>query len=313
MNLEAGVSVIVCCHNSTARIAETLRHLARQDLRRDVRAEIIVVDNASTDNLEDAVHAVWEECGSPLPLRVALEPREGLAYARMRGVHEASYEYGIFCDDDNWLTADYLSRVWTLLRSDREIGIVGGCSVPVSDRVLPPVFYARSRAYAVGAQADTTGDVTHRGYVWGAGMGFRMSLLKRVFGAGREPLMVDRRGGQLSSGGDGEICSWYIFAGYRLWYDERLTFHHFIPGSRLTNDYYERMVAGFSNSTAWRAYRGYITLKYGLFRRPATARFPRMTVAREKVRALRNVVSSVAFLPKVIEYERIVRHLADNG
>jgi hypothetical protein len=144
-------------------------------------------------------------------------------------------------------------------------------------------------------------------------MGFRMSLLKGVHGAGIEPLMVDRRGGHLSSGGDGEICSWYIFAGYRLWYDENLTFCHFIPASRLTNEYYERMRAGFSQSVAWRAYRGYITLKYGLFRYPKRSRFPAVTVAREKVRALRNVVSSGVFIPRIVEYERIVKSLANNG
>jgi len=145
-------------------------------------------------------------------------------------------------------------------------------------------------------------------------MGFRMSLLKGVFGAGKEPLLVDRQGGQLNSGGDGEICCWYIFAGYRLWYDEDLKFSHFIPASRLTKEYYQHLVAGFSRSgLRWRAYRDYITLKYGSFRDPNKTGFQVATVAKEKVKALRNVVSNGAFIAKVIEYERFVKRLVPNG
>jgi hypothetical protein len=40
-------------------------------------------------------------------------------------------------------------------------------------------------------------------------------------------LISDRRGEEIS-GGDSEICEWFRIAGYKLWYDERLFFTHFI-------------------------------------------------------------------------------------
>jgi GT2 family glycosyltransferase len=45
----AGVSVVVCCHNSASRLPTTLHHLAAQEVPRDLGWEVIVVDNASTD------------------------------------------------------------------------------------------------------------------------------------------------------------------------------------------------------------------------------------------------------------------------
>jgi hypothetical protein len=34
---------------------------------------------------------------------------------------------------------------------------------------------------------------------------------------------------------------WHILGGYRLWYDERLTFKHYMPCSRLTKEYWTRL------------------------------------------------------------------------
>ena len=45
-----GISVIVCCYNSAERLTETIKHLAGQNVPHYIPWELIVVDNASTDN-----------------------------------------------------------------------------------------------------------------------------------------------------------------------------------------------------------------------------------------------------------------------
>ncbi len=274
MTLEHGISVVICCYNSEPRIQATLKHLALQDITGKFECEIIVVNNASTDETEAVVNQVWYECGNPYPLKIIFEENPGLAFARKCGVKEAKFSYGVFCDDDNWLAADYLSRVFEIFETKGKVGIVGGCSTPVFNSVGPAWFYTNCKIYAVGIQANQTGDITYRGYIWGAGMGFRTWLLQEIFESGFDPLVSDRKKDALTSGGDGEISSWFIFAGYRLWYDQALVFQHYIPETRLTYSYYEKLVAGFKLDKTFSVYRNYIIFKYGIFDNPLEQKFP---------------------------------------
>ncbi|NJN12887.1 MAG: glycosyltransferase family 2 protein [Richelia sp. RM1_1_1] len=132
MNLESGVSVIICCYNSAFRIEKTLKNLAFQNINGNFKCEIIVVNNASIDDTEKVVNQVWEECGNPYPLKIYFEVSPGLAFARKCGVKNARYSYSVFCDDDNWLAPDYLSKVFQIFKkSNKKIGVIGGASTPV--------------------------------------------------------------------------------------------------------------------------------------------------------------------------------------
>ena len=46
--------------------------------------------------------------------------------------------------------------------------------------------------------------------------------------------------GSPSSGGDYELCLALAIAGFIIWYDERLTFRHFITRDRTTVEYYRK-------------------------------------------------------------------------
>ena len=266
--MEYGISVIICCYNSTERIETTLRHLSEQKTTDGIKYEIIIVNNASTDDLEIIVDNIWTRLGSPYLLKIVYEETPGLCFARMRGVREAQYCYGVFCDDDNWLSNDYLLRVSKIFDHHEEVGVVGGSSIPALDCVAPPWFYTNCSAYAIGCQAQETGDITYRGFVWGAGMGVRTKPLQEIFKAKISPLVKDRTKNTLTSGNDGEISTWYLFLGYRLWFDQDLIFQHYIPEKRLDRTYYERLCLGFKESNYYITYRRYVIVKYGLFNDP---------------------------------------------
>jgi glycosyltransferase involved in cell wall biosynthesis len=76
-------SVVICCHNSTPRLAETLRHL-RQQTAIGVPWEVLIVDNASTDGIAETAIACWHR--GPAPIRIVREPQLGLGRARMTGL-----------------------------------------------------------------------------------------------------------------------------------------------------------------------------------------------------------------------------------
>ena len=87
-----------------------------------------------------------------------------------------------------------------------------------------------------------------RNVVYGAGMFMVKSYFEKISSAGFKPISSDRKGNQLSSGGDSELCLAFQLAGYQIWYDDQLQFKHFIEERRLTLDYLKRLKKGMSES-----------------------------------------------------------------
>ena len=243
-----GVSVVVCSYNGASRLPATLAHLARQRVPANLPWEVIVVENNCTDDTGEVARREWQFRNCDAPLRVVSEPRAGLAAARESGVAAASFEYIVFCDDDNWLQEDYLQIAFELLSAHPTIGIAGGEGIEISDVPFPEWFSGYRHGYAVGTQGESSGRVGARGFVWGAGMVLRKSVWDHLKLIGYRSFLSGRSRDRLLAGDDSEICKWHLLEGYSIWYEERLVFKHFISAERLTEDYRDRMFEGFALS-----------------------------------------------------------------
>ena len=265
--LAAGCSVIICCHNSSSRLPKTLFHVATQKIQHNQPWEVLLIDNASTDLTALVAEQAWQRLGSPAPLRIILEKKHGLSNARRAGVLEAKYDVIVFCDDDNRLSAGYLDCAIRIMNAHPEVGVAGGRHSVIceNDIDVPDWFYSYANSFAVGVQALRSGDITFRGYVWGAGMVLRASFLRKMYERDLQPLLTGRLREQISSGDDSEICKWYILGGYSLWYDEDLRLSHYMPISRLTPDYLLRLHEGFrASSRVLKAYDLFIARRLAL-------------------------------------------------
>ena len=246
--MKKGISVIVCCYNAELRLPKTLEYLANQKINSDVSVEIIIVNNASTDKTVDVATSEWRKYNSNFSFNIIDEFIQGLIYARCKGVESAEYEYVVFCDDDNWLQSDYLQNAFSLMESNPQIGALGGQGIAVSDVELPDWFTDYENGYATGKQAAFSGDVSKRGYLWGAGLVARLSLLYKVFDKKYPFLLVGREGGLLLAGDDAEICKRILLLNYSLYYDQSLLFYHYIPSNRLSWENRKKMFQGFDIS-----------------------------------------------------------------
>jgi glycosyltransferase involved in cell wall biosynthesis len=244
--MNKGVSIIICCYNSEKRLSETLRHISLQIVDLSIQWEVVIVNNASKDNTAELAYQVWKRLGNSTPFQVVDEPTPGLSSARERGFSTARYEYIILCDDDNWLQEDYVQLAYEIMESDERIGALGGVGEPICEISPPAWFKIFADNYATGVQGNCNGDITSsRAYVFGAGAVYRKSVIHYLKSKGFETLLTDRKGDSLACGGDVELGYAMSLAKYKIWYDKRLRFKHFIPKERLTWNYIERMHKGY--------------------------------------------------------------------
>lgn len=78
------ISIIICTYNRSALLVKTLHSLL--PLENLHQAEIIVVDNQSTDDTAAAIKGFIETYGADMDIRYLLEPVQGLSAARNTGI-----------------------------------------------------------------------------------------------------------------------------------------------------------------------------------------------------------------------------------
>ena len=242
-----GISVIICCYNSATRLTETLTHLTLQKFQQPINWEVIVVNNASTDNTFEVAKQFGEKSETfNHRLVIVNQPMQGLSYARDMGITSAKYKYIVFCDDDNWLDSKYLCNAYLIMENNPKIGALGGQGIVATDaEQLPEWFDKHKTGYAVGRQAGYNGNVSANYALWGAALVTRKELYLKCFPYEYPSFLTGRKGSNLSAGEDTEFCLRLLLKGFMLYYDDSLQFTHFIPKERLTLQYRERLHKGF--------------------------------------------------------------------
>jgi glycosyltransferase involved in cell wall biosynthesis len=248
------ISVIVCCYNSVNRLKPTIEHLINQVDIAPYQCDVLIIDNASTDNTSEVAGYLWENSkaeNSP-NFKIIKELTPGLSAARMCGINNSSFDFLLFCDDDNWLSANYLHNVLSILNDNLNIGVIGGYGIPVFEEQEPPFFWKNQyHTLAVGSQYLEEGNITNtRKVVYGAGMILnKKAFIELIDKFQFEFQSTGRIGASLASSEDHELCLAVRMIGYDvLWY-KRLQFYHYIPKNRTEINYYKKLFLGFGLSS----------------------------------------------------------------
>lgn len=107
--MEPLVSVVIPAYNAAGYITQAIDSALAQN----VELELIVVDDASTDGLDELIERY---CDEPRLRYLKNEKNMGVAFSRNRGVNEARAEYVAFLDADDIWRAGKLSRQLELIR-----------------------------------------------------------------------------------------------------------------------------------------------------------------------------------------------------
>lgn len=114
-------SIIICTLNRAPALENTLLSLSLMNVTLDIKYEVIVVDNGSTDGTSSVVNA-WSD---RLPLQYLHQTQPGLSRARNRGLTASCGKYVLFTDDDCIVSPDWLMTGIRLL-SELPRQIIGG-------------------------------------------------------------------------------------------------------------------------------------------------------------------------------------------
>ena len=85
--MSKGISVIICSYNSEHRIKEVLECLLAQENTEGFAWEVVMVDNASTDNTVERARQSWHH--TRVPLHIFHELKQGQSYATRTGIKKA--------------------------------------------------------------------------------------------------------------------------------------------------------------------------------------------------------------------------------
>jgi dolichyl-phosphate beta-glucosyltransferase len=155
------LSVVIPAFNEAARLPATLRDL-RAFLDRDGRrAEVIVVDDGSTDDTSQVVRR--HEAEDDRIRLIRLPQNRGKGYAVRTGVVNAAGRRVLFADADGATPFDELTRLESQLSTGARIAI-GSRAIPnrttkvearLYRRIAGRMFHAVVRLYAIRGFVDT--------------------------------------------------------------------------------------------------------------------------------------------------------------
>ena len=251
------LSVIIPAHNPRpASLGRVLAALAAQTLP-PTHWELVMVDNGSQPPLDPGAGRPGHPAG-----RVIREDRVGLTAARLSGLAASGGEIVVLVDDDNVLAPDYLEQTLGLFAAHPKVGALGGKSQPEFAETPPtwtkefhPLLALRDLGPApLISRGLRPAGGARNGYPSfapiGAGMALRRAVATAWCGArGREDAGIsDRRGSELTSGGDNDIVLCAMHAGWEVAYFPGLVLTHLIPAGRLDAAYLARLNYGIQKS-----------------------------------------------------------------
>jgi glycosyltransferase involved in cell wall biosynthesis len=238
-------SVIICAHNPRPDYLRRVLNALRDQILPKEQWELLVVDNASKVPLASAWDFSWHPNS-----RCILEDELGQAFARQRGMREASADLLVFVDDDNVMAPDYLSEALRIKREWPLLGVWGsGATVPEFESLPPDYLKELLPHLALRQSKNIYWSNVHsciESEPWGAGLCVRANVgaaYCKLFENSSLPLS-GRQGKSLMSCDDTEICYVACNLGLGMAVFPELRVSHLIPKERIAEKYLLKLFEG---------------------------------------------------------------------
>jgi glycosyltransferase involved in cell wall biosynthesis len=231
-------SVVICTHNPREDyLSRVISALRQQTLARE-RWELVVVDNVSTSPVADRFDFSWHSGA-----RAIREDKLGLTPARLRGIREARGELLVFVDDDNVLDLDYLEKATEIAAGYPHLAAwSGNCrgEFEVQPEEWAKKYLGPLCVYEFDRDYWSNFPFQNMAMPSGAGLCLRKEAARQyveLHYRGLRPMVLDRTGTSLLSGGDIDIALTCARNGYGTGVFTRLRLTHLMPKIRVQKCY----------------------------------------------------------------------------
>jgi glycosyltransferase involved in cell wall biosynthesis len=172
------LSIIVCTRNRANAIPGCLRSIQAAIANASVDAEIVVVDNGSTDETPSILKAWATSC--PFPVQLLTEPKAGLARARNTALRASRADLFAFTDDDCRMDKEYINDLLRYDAADTDPVLRGG-RIELGDPTdLPHTINTTPTRMRWSRSMNSARHDSMNGKINGCNMTMRRSLVERL-------------------------------------------------------------------------------------------------------------------------------------
>lgn len=238
-------SIVIPTYNRADILLRCLEAVSH--LKSDANYEVVVVDNASTDNTRELCLA-FRETHPAILIRYAYECLQGVSHARNRGVEEAQGEIVCFLDDDSPPAPEWLDALLKPF-SDPQVGCAGGPSIlDYQGHPIPDWLKGDLKVYlsAYGLPYEEPTQVSEwKFFPLSCNLAIRRCLFNSL---GYFRTDLDRSGNQVLAAGDTEMIARIHRAGWKVMYVPDAKVNHLVSPNRLKKEHIYRIGRGLAKS-----------------------------------------------------------------
>jgi len=233
------ISVVVATYNRAQMLPRALESLTCQDTGGRFTYEIVVIDNGSTDETRQVVEDAARR--SEFPIRYLYEERQGVAYARNRGVKETRSKWIATFDDDQLAARDWLTELLAVALETGAQVVAGSVRLALSQDELSGLGRIGRTALGEHRHYDQPRRCQRNVFLGAGNVLFERSVFDSI-GSFDTSMRV--------AGSEADFVLTAREEGFDIWYAPEAVIHHRVPPYRLKTDYFRWLMLRYGSTHA---------------------------------------------------------------
>jgi glycosyltransferase involved in cell wall biosynthesis len=252
------LSLIICTYNRDKYIYNVLKSITENDFSYK-SYEIVLVNNNCTDNTETECRRFQADFPD-VNFRYFVETKQGLSYARNRGIAEARGDILVYVDDDATVNKVYLRTISDFFAIHSSVYAVGGPIIPVYETQEPRWISLYTKILITGYKNEgkKIKELKFGKFPGGGNAAYRKVVFDKI---GLFNPELGRKGVSLIGAEEKDIFDKMRKLEMPFFYLPNMILYHIIPEQKLSKDYFIRLTYSIGQSERIRT-RNISTLKY---------------------------------------------------
>jgi GT2 family glycosyltransferase len=199
------------------------------------------VNNNSTDKTDEICRKFVEDYSTEFKIIYVIETKQGLSFARNRGIMESEGEVITFIDDDAFVTQDYLKNMIHFFINNPNASAIGGKVIPVYENSKEEPPWLSKYIWGVVSKIDMGNKVSefpNNKYPAGCNMAFKRKVFENV---GLFDTNLGRKGRIGLASEEKDLFFQMRNADLQIYYVPDISVYHNIDNHRLEYDYIKKL------------------------------------------------------------------------